>query len=60
MIQIREEFCPQNHPCPVINLCPFGAISQKSPFDAPVIDDELCTDCGQCTSACRVFRQKAA
>jgi ferredoxin len=32
-----------------------GAIIQDDIFSAPRIDDELCTECGDCTKACRVF-----
>jgi Fe-S-cluster-containing hydrogenase component 2 len=55
MIQIREEYCPANHPCPVVNVCPVNAIIQETPFSAPKVDEDLCTDCGECTMACPVF-----
>ncbi|MCF7833254.1 MAG: 4Fe-4S binding protein [Candidatus Marinimicrobia bacterium] len=55
MIQVREEYCPQNHRCPVISRCPIGAISQNG-YSAPIIDQEKCTDCGICTRSCGVFR----
>ena len=55
MIQIREDYCPKNHHCPVISVCPFEAISQETPFSPPQVDEELCTNCGQCTYACPVF-----
>ncbi|MBI9035973.1 MAG: 4Fe-4S binding protein [Bacteroidales bacterium] len=51
-VKLEESRCPQNHYCPVMNACPSGAISQKSPFEAPVIDQEKCTDCGKCTRYC--------
>ena len=54
MIKVQEQYCPQNHPCPVTRLCPLGAISQEG-FGAPVIDMEKCTGCGLCTRACGVF-----
>jgi len=54
MIQVREEYCPQNHPCPVVSRCPVGAISQQG-YGAPIIDQEKCTDCGICTRSCNVF-----
>ena len=56
MIQVREEYCPQNHPCPVVRLCPFGAITQNG-YSAPIIDHEKCTECGICTRSCGVFRK---
>jgi ferredoxin len=43
--------CPQNHPCPVVRLCPTGAIGQKG-FAAPEIDMEKCIECGACTVSC--------
>ena len=43
--------CPQDHPCPLVGLCPTGAISQKG-FAAPVIDPEKCIECGACTVSC--------
>ena len=58
MIKVEEEYCPKNHPCPVVNVCPYDAISQESPFTAPKVDEELCTDCGTCTIYCPAFRQK--
>ena len=54
MIQVREEYCPQNHPCPVTRVCPIGAISQEG-YGAPAIDYEKCTDCGICVKSCGVF-----
>ncbi len=54
MIQVREEYCPQNHPCPVIRVCPLGAISQEG-YAAPVVDEEICTDCNICARSCGVF-----
>ncbi|MFN8242365.1 MAG: 4Fe-4S binding protein [Bacteroidales bacterium] len=54
MIQVRIEpsRCPQNHFCPVIRVCPQGAINQESPFSAPVIDESKCTNCGRCARYC--------
>ncbi len=43
--------CPQNHPCPLVRMCPVGAISQSG-FRAPVIDDKKCIECGLCTVSC--------
>ena len=55
MVDVISQYCPQNHPCPVVNVCPTGAIAQESPFTAPKIDDELCTECGLCTNYCPAF-----
>ncbi|MFC2111059.1 4Fe-4S binding protein [Bacteroidota bacterium] len=54
-IIINESYCPQNHNCPVIRKCPVGAIIQNSPFEAPRIDEEKCTECGKCIKSCNVF-----
>jgi len=54
-IRINEAFCPKNHACPVIRICPVGAIEQKTPFAAPEINQEKCTGCGLCTNYCRTF-----
>lgn len=56
MIEVREEFCPKNHHCPVVSRCPVGAISQEG-YGAPEIDHEKCIDCGICTKSCGVFRE---
>lgn len=50
-IAVIKERCPQNHPCPSVRVCPVGALSQKG-FDAPVVDNEMCTDCGACVNYC--------
>ena len=55
MIDVNVHACPQNHPCPAVRSCQLGAIIQDDIFTAPRIDEELCTDCGVCTLACRVF-----
>ncbi len=55
MIIIKEENCPKNHPCPVINVCPVGAISQKNYYSAPAVDKEKCTLCKKCLIGCGVF-----
>jgi Fe-S-cluster-containing hydrogenase component 2 len=55
MIAVNVQACPQNHPCPAVQYCPEGAIVQGSIYEAPHIDHEKCTECGACTSVCRVF-----
>ena len=54
MIAVNQRACPQNHPCPAVSSCPVGAIVQDG-LSAPYIAHELCTECGACTQACRVF-----
>lgn len=43
--------CPQNHRCPIISICPVGAISQEG-YGLPVINEELCIECGKCAKHC--------
>ena len=60
MITIDKNKCPQNHRCPSINVCPVGAISQNG-FELPVINQELCIECGKCIKFCpRKAIQKTA
>lgn len=49
---LDQACCPAGHPCPVIRVCPAGAVSQSSAYDAPVINMEKCTHCGRCTRFC--------
>jgi len=51
MITIDKNKCPQNHRCPSIAVCPVGAISQNG-FELPVINQELCIECGKCIKFC--------
>ena len=59
-VEIIKERCPQNHPCPAIKVCPVDALTQKK-FNAPEVDEQLCTECGQCMEVCPmgVFRVKS-
>lgn len=50
-VEIIETRCPQNHPCPSVKVCPFGALKQNG-FDAPTVDESKCTDCGKCVRFC--------
>ncbi|MFA6088914.1 MAG: 4Fe-4S binding protein [Candidatus Woesearchaeota archaeon] len=43
--------CPQDHRCPLLNVCPIGAISQKQ-VGLPVIDKKVCIKCGKCVNYC--------
>ncbi len=54
MIVIRKELCPQNHPCPMVKVCPVGAISQVK-YEAPTVDDDKCIGCCKCVARCAVF-----
>ena len=50
-LKVIVEKCPQNHPCPSVNICPVGALSQEG-FQAPVVDHEKCIRCGKCAAFC--------
>jgi ferredoxin len=56
MIDVNQQYCPQNHPCPTLRVCPADALSQEG-FSAPKVDEEKCLDCGACIESCRVFSQ---
>ena len=43
--------CPQNHRCPLLTLCPVGAITQEG-NGLPVIDEMRCIACGKCVKYC--------
>lgn len=55
-IRVEEQFCPKNHSCPTLRVCPVGAIIQNSPFEAPKIDESKCTKCGLCLRTCMAFQ----
>ncbi|MBN1500436.1 MAG: 4Fe-4S binding protein [Spirochaetes bacterium] len=50
-VKVTASRCPQNHRCPIINICPVGAIKQEG-FAAPEIDYDKCTGCGKCIKYC--------
>lgn len=50
-LTVNKNRCPQNHPCPSVNVCPVGALSQKG-FDAPAVDPDKCIKCGKCVKFC--------
>lgn len=56
-IVVNKQMCPQNHPCPTVSVCPVGAITQKSPYAAPEIDEDQCTACGLCMKTCMAFQK---
>lgn len=51
MIQLDRNICPHDHLCPLIKICPVGAISQDAD-GYPVIDHDLCIECGKCVRTC--------
>ncbi|MDT4762044.1 4Fe-4S binding protein [Sphaerochaeta sp. PS] len=50
-LTVKAQRCPQNHRCPSVAICPFGALTQTG-YAAPVIDYTKCTGCGKCTRYC--------
>ena len=50
-LTVITDRCPQNHPCPSIEVCPVNALSQRG-YDAPDVDLDLCISCGKCTDYC--------
>jgi len=48
---VKTAHCPQNHPCPSVNVCPVGALTQKG-FHAPDVDMNKCIKCGKCVNYC--------
>ncbi|MBP1672573.1 MAG: 4Fe-4S dicluster protein [Bacteroidetes bacterium] len=50
-IEVNKSRCPHNHFCPIVRVCPVNAVSQNSE-GYPVIDHELCIDCGNCLHYC--------
>jgi len=48
---VKKANCPQNHHCPSIRVCPVDALSQRN-FEAPVVDQEKCIQCGKCVRYC--------
>ncbi|WP_302780741.1 4Fe-4S binding protein [Alistipes finegoldii] len=50
-LTIDELRCPQNHRCPLIPICPVGAISQQGD-GLPAIDPQKCIECGKCIRHC--------
>lgn len=51
MIKVDKNLCPHNHVCPLIKVCPVGAISQNAD-GYPEIDYSLCIECGKCVRTC--------
>jgi ferredoxin len=43
--------CPQNHRCPILKVCPVGAISQDG-YGLPIIVETKCAECRKCERYC--------
>jgi len=50
-VHVDASKCPKDHVCPLIRICPAGAIGQEG-YSAPVIDHEKCRSCGRCVISC--------
>ncbi len=51
MLAVDRKKCPHDRPCPLVSVCPEGAISQG--IDGyPIIDYTLCINCGMCIKRC--------
>jgi ferredoxin len=50
-LTINPTVCPQNHRCPIMRVCPVGAISQDG-YGLPLIDEIKCIECGKCAKYC--------
>lgn len=51
MIGVDKGICPHDHRCPLIAICPVGAISQGAD-GYPIINHDLCIECGKCVRSC--------
>ncbi len=50
-LKIDVNLCPQDHQCPMVSQCPVEAISQEG-FALPIIDTDICIECGHCAEIC--------
>lgn len=50
-INVNNNLCPQNHPCPAVRVCPVNALKQEG-FKAPVVDEKKCINCKKCVMVC--------
>ncbi|MFA6844340.1 MAG: 4Fe-4S binding protein [Sphaerochaetaceae bacterium] len=50
-MNIDKRRCPANHPCPAIRVCPVGALTQNG-YGLPLINKEVCINCGKCVRFC--------
>ena len=57
MITVDRAICPHDHVCPLIKLCPVGAISQGED-GYPIVDHEKCIECGKCVLKCPMKAMK--
>lgn len=57
MIQVDKNLCPHNHACPLVGICPVGAITQNSD-GFPEVDHDICIECQACVESCRMNAMK--
>jgi len=50
-ITVDVKRCPQNHPCPSVQVCPVGALIQQG-YKAPQVHPIKCTECLKCVKFC--------
>ncbi|MDR3367089.1 MAG: 4Fe-4S binding protein [Prevotellaceae bacterium] len=50
-LTVNSTLCPQNHRCPLLRVCPAGAITQAGNA-LPQVDPEKCAECGKCIKYC--------
>lgn len=50
-LTVKTSRCPQNHPCPSVQICPVQALTQKG-YSAPSVDKDKCIKCGKCVTFC--------
>lgn len=50
-LEISGILCPQNHRCPLLTVCKYGAITQEG-NSLPQIDAQKCVECGKCIKYC--------
>ncbi|MEG0499895.1 MAG: 4Fe-4S binding protein [Rikenellaceae bacterium] len=53
-LKFDETICPQNHVCPLIDICPAGAIYQKDAHSLPSYDPKKCITCELCVASCKL------
>lgn len=51
MIEVDRKLCPHDHVCPLIRICPVGAITQGDD-GYPIVDHDKCIECGKCVRSC--------
>ncbi|MEG1607793.1 MAG: 4Fe-4S binding protein [Mucinivorans sp.] len=51
MITLDKAACPHNHVCPLIKVCPVGAITQGAD-GYPIFDYQSCIECEKCVDKC--------